>query len=111
MRDNRVIDPIFQMCSERSGSNLMTKIFDAHPEVVAPSPAHLFRIFSDLAWKYNDGSASLQQDLLDMFDAKVGTWLIDDCSRLHREAIVKDSKSAAYMIAALLNAECSSAGK
>ena len=39
----------FLICSERSGSNLMTKILNAHPQVCGPFPSHLFRNF---AWNY-----------------------------------------------------------
>lgn len=34
--------PIFLMCSERSGSNLITKMMDAHRDICGPSPKHLF---------------------------------------------------------------------
>ena len=33
---NILIEPIILLCSERSESNLITKIFDAHPKVCAP---------------------------------------------------------------------------
>jgi len=33
----------FLMCSERSGSNLITKILNAHPEVCGPFPSHIIR--------------------------------------------------------------------
>lgn len=32
---------IFLMCSERSGSNLVARLFDAHPQICGPGTAHL----------------------------------------------------------------------
>jgi len=34
-------DPTFLLCSERSGSNLIRAILDAHPEIFSPMPLHL----------------------------------------------------------------------
>ena len=36
----------FLICSERSGSNLITKLLDSHPEVCGPFPSHMVRTFS-----------------------------------------------------------------
>ena len=35
----------FLIATERSGSNLITKILDAHPDVCGPSPLHILRVF------------------------------------------------------------------
>lgn len=35
--------PVFLICSERSGSNLIRVMLDAHPDVVAPPPLHFLR--------------------------------------------------------------------
>ncbi|MFB4202249.1 hypothetical protein KBTX_03272 [wastewater metagenome] len=43
---------IFLMCSERSGSNLITKIMDAHHNVCGPSPKHLFNPVTRNAFRY-----------------------------------------------------------
>lgn len=43
---------IFLMCSERSGSNLITKIMDAHHNVCGPSPKHLFSPVARNAFRY-----------------------------------------------------------
>ena len=44
----------FLLCSERSGSNLITKILNAHPGICGPFPSHVFRYFSTNLWRYGD---------------------------------------------------------
>src|SRR5581483_1346185 len=51
-------DPIFLMCSERAGSNLITTILDAHPRVCGPRPTHLGNLFWRNIHRYGD----LQRD-------------------------------------------------
>ena len=36
----------FLLCSERSGSNFIVKILNAHPKICGPSPNHLIRVIS-----------------------------------------------------------------
>lgn len=43
---------IFLMCSERSGSNVITKIMDAHHNICGPSPKHLFNPVTRNAFRY-----------------------------------------------------------
>lgn len=43
MADTENHAPVFMICSERSGSNLMSSIMGAHPDVFAPPPYHLGR--------------------------------------------------------------------
>ena len=100
MHHKRLVDPVFLMCSERSGSNLITRIFGAHPDFFAPSPAHLFRVFSQL-----DPARDLSSDIWRMFDAKLGIWKIDDLPQAERLAHAAQYDGSAEMIAALLNAE------
>ena len=107
----KLADPIFLMCSERSGSNLITKLFDAHPQVAAPGPSHLFRLFAEFGWTYHKQGSDLRRDLLAMFAAKVGSWLIDDFPQDKREKLLEGASGAAEMVAALVNAEREAAGK
>ncbi len=70
---------IMLMCSERSGSNFVTRLFDAHPEVCGPAPVHLVRLTADHALRYGplDQGAhwrALVEDLVALFDTQVATW-------------------------------------
>ncbi|QGH36973.1 sulfotransferase [Gracilibacillus salitolerans] len=42
------------MCSERAGSNLITKMFDAHPKVCGPSPKHILNPVLRNLFRYKD---------------------------------------------------------
>ena len=44
----------FLMCSERSGSNLITKVINGHPDVCGPFPSHMFRMFCINYYRYGD---------------------------------------------------------
>jgi len=54
----------FLMCSERSGSNLMTKIMNAHPEVCGPFPSHLMRNVLLNYYRYGDLQIDANWDAL-----------------------------------------------
>lgn len=45
---------VFLICSERSGSNLITRLLDAHPDVCGPPPSHLVRLLAGHANRYGD---------------------------------------------------------
>tara|TARA_B110000037_G_C17105262_1_gene499620 strand:- start:679 stop:1659 length:981 start_codon:yes stop_codon:yes gene_type:complete len=69
----------FLIASERSGSNLITKLIGAHSTYCAPSPPHLIRAFYDKVDAYNklnidDNWGALVEDFLEMFNAKIATW-------------------------------------
>ena len=69
----------FLICSERSGSNLLTKIFDSHPEVCGPSPAHLVEILSAHLWRYGNldidsNWEGLVSDAVDIMNSKFAVW-------------------------------------
>ena len=71
---------IFLLCSERSGSNLICRMFDAHPSFCAPSPSHLLRVFGQNIHRYkasNVGWTEFKRDLQRLFDAKVSSWCLD----------------------------------
>lgn len=44
----------FLICSERSGSNLITKLLDNHSKYCGPTPPHLLRVFYPVLDKYGD---------------------------------------------------------
>ena len=56
---------IFLMCSERSGSNLITKLFDAHPDVCGPNTAHLADSILPELHRYAPFDATSWQDLIE----------------------------------------------
>jgi hypothetical protein len=69
----------FLISSERSGSNLITKIIDNHSVYSGPSPAHLIRAFSLNMKKYGDFSITKNwnlfiNDFLNLFVFKIGIW-------------------------------------
>ena len=51
---------LFLICSERSGSNLITRMFDRHSEFCGPSPSHLIRILAKNRVRY--GNLELAQN-------------------------------------------------
>ncbi len=69
----------FLICSERSGSNLLTSLLNGHPDISAPPPSHLFRLFAGNAVNYGDLTQdsnwrTLLQDVADAFAAQLGSW-------------------------------------
>src|SRR6056297_691552 len=97
--------PIFLFCSERSGSNLISKIFDAHPEICAPGASHLFKVMSECACKFPVGSAGLREAVVDLFYAKISHWSLDDLPRSEVVSMFEGFERADQMIAALYDAE------
>lgn len=80
----------FLLSSERSGSNLITKIIDAHPQICGPSPTHTFRLFSQNLYKYGDLESEVNwncliEDFLEYLGYQLGEWgtsvTIDDLLR------------------------------
>lgn len=74
-----IMDFTFLMCSERSGSNLITKIMDNHPDYCGPSPTHLFRILLSNNVKYgnleNDQNwEAFLKDTTELYNSKMGVW-------------------------------------
>lgn len=69
----------FLICSERSGSNLITKMADSHPQVCGPSPAHIIRTFSQNLLRYgnldrDENWNSLLTDVVDVLNNQLGKW-------------------------------------
>jgi hypothetical protein len=69
----------FLICSERSGSNLITKIMDAHSKYCGPSPVHLLRsIAPNLTAIYNAGDdgnwSKFVNTVHGLLANKVGYW-------------------------------------
>ncbi|MEO2104297.1 MAG: sulfotransferase [Actinomycetota bacterium] len=69
----------FLLCSERSGSNLITSVMNGHPCVSGPPPSHLFRLFglnADRYWPTIEASnfAALTTDFADAHATMLGEW-------------------------------------
>ncbi|HJN74873.1 MAG TPA: sulfotransferase [Myxococcota bacterium] len=64
-------EAFFIIGTERSGSNLLRVIFDAHPEVVVPHPPHLLRYLGDLD---HEGLDDIVADTLAMVRGHIHPW-------------------------------------
>ncbi len=70
---------VFLVCSERSGSNMITKIMDAHSQFCGPSPTHMFRFLLENYDKYgelteDENWADFLCDALNLFNSKLSVW-------------------------------------
>ena len=71
----------FLICSERCGSNLITKMLDAHPEVCGPFPSQIIGTMGPQIFRYGDLSkdenwATLLQDTVDYLHAMHSEWSV-----------------------------------
>jgi hypothetical protein len=72
----------FLLCSERSGSNLITQMLNAHPKVCGPSPNHAIRAVAQNRWRYGELTKDenwqiFLNDLQQYLDAQLGLWSTD----------------------------------
>lgn len=70
---------IFLMCSERSGSNFITKLMNGHSKIVGPSTKHLFNPLLRNYFRYGDLTVSenwdgLLVDILRLFQSDFSIW-------------------------------------
>ena len=69
----------FLICSERSGSNFLTSLLNGHPQISAPPPSHLFRLFALNDRNYQPLTSQLnwnafQNDVREAHAAMPGKW-------------------------------------
>ena len=69
----------FLICSERSGSNLIAKVMDGHPQVCGPFPSHVMRTFCPHYYLYGDLSqdgnwTDLTEDVADYLANIFAQW-------------------------------------
>lgn len=69
----------FLVCSERSGSNLITKMVNAHPDICGPFPSHVFLTFLRNYYRYGDLSIDrnwmcLVEDIASYMGEKFAVW-------------------------------------
>ncbi len=104
----------FLMCSERSGSNLVARMFDAHADCCGPSPTHLVRILAENRGRYgdlaDDGAwGDLCRDAADLLATAVAparrSWTADEL------AAATPRRSLASLVRSVFAAEAKAAGK
>jgi hypothetical protein len=88
----------FLVCSERSGSNFVTKVLDSHSRICGPSPIHLLRYFAPLEVNYGDLANNERwnaflEDVLTFYKLKISAW--DTELSLKELATVSDRSLAA----------------
>ncbi|NIK91373.1 sulfotransferase [Mangrovimonas sp. CR14] len=72
----------FLISSERSGSNLITKLLDNHSNYCGPTPPHLLKTFSDVMDGYGnlneeDNWVRFIDDFHEFFYCKIGVWALN----------------------------------
>lgn len=101
------------MCSERSGSNLITHMMGAHPDVCSPAPSHLIRVLAENRCRYGDLQVDshwerLLADGLDLLRTQLGTWRRTWTVRELRQAVPERDLSA--LVRHLFAGEAQAAG-
>lgn len=102
----------FLVSSERSGSNLLTRILDNHSSVCGPTPSHLVRTlvrnrhnYASLDIEHN--WISLTEDVADLLSCQLGEWITTTVAvDIRRSAISRtlgDVIRAVYEVEALAN--------
>lgn len=84
--------PIFIVGTERSGSNLLRLVLDAHPRITVPHPPHVMKFFDPLVAGYGDlaeeaNRRALVADVVRLVRVHVHPWdFAPDEDRLVRES-------------------------
>ncbi|MFH0945092.1 MAG: sulfotransferase [Planctomycetota bacterium] len=97
------MDLTFLICSERSGSNLITRMLDAHPEVCGPPPTHAVRTFALNILRYGDLTREenwidLTEDLADLLKNQLGAWRTSTRGEEIRREATERSLAAALRV-------------
>lgn len=106
-----LVSPIVLLCSERSGSNLITKMLDASPTVCGPGACHLYRLMAEFSCKFGADVTGLRLTALKVFRLKSSVWLIDGYSDTQLQALLRCCDTPAEMVSALYSAELKASGK
>ena len=94
----------FLMCSERSGSNFITKLLNGHEEICGPSPKHIINPVARNIFRYGDLNVEnnwhdLISDLSNMINVDFSIWNTKfDEQKLRNIAPKGDVKSLLYNI-------------
>ena len=70
---------IFLFCTERSGSNLITKLMNAHSEICGPSTKHILNPTFRNLYRYEpldeaENWSAFIEDLLNLFNVDFSKW-------------------------------------
>lgn len=93
---NGPTDPLFIIGTERSGSNLLRLILDAHPGITVPHPPHVMNYFSGLEARYGDlendsNRLRMAGDIAHLVSIHIHPWdITPDPARMADEAQPKD---------------------
>jgi hypothetical protein len=88
--------PLFIIGTERSGSNLLRVILDAHPRIVVPHPPHVMNYFGGLEASYGDLSdpvrlRALADDIVRLVRLHIHPWdFVPDAARMVEDADPQD---------------------
>lgn len=50
---------VFLMCSERSGSNLITRMMNAHPDICRPAVKHISNVLTRNVFRFFDPAGNV----------------------------------------------------
>lgn len=90
------MDPIFIVGTERSGSNLLRLILDAHPNIAIPHPPHIMLELAHLEPKYGDLSLDknfrrLINDAVRVVELHFAPWdIVVDRELVFKEAVARN---------------------
>jgi len=104
--------PIYIIGTERSGSNLMRVILNAHPNIDVPHPPHLMKYFGDLAQGYGDLTQEgprrdLVADVLRLIRTHISPWEI----AIDAEEVVQNSTDLMGVVGAIYDQHLRFTGK
>lgn len=71
------VEKIFLMCSERSGSNFISRMLNAHSRICSPPPKHIFNPLLRNLYRYEPllhNWDAVLEDTLAMYNAKFTIW-------------------------------------
>ncbi len=107
--------PVFLLCSERSGSNLFIRLLDSHPDFCGPPPSHLIRTLALNLTRLGDVEQDEQawQRLLDVstrvMQHQLGVWQCSMDARTLSRCV--EERSVRGVISAIYTAEAHAQNK
>ena len=104
--------PIYIIGTERSGSNLMRVILNAHPNIDVPHPPHLMKYFGGLAAGYGDLNQegprrALVTDVLRLIRTHISPWEI----AIDADEVVRNSTDLMSVVGAIYDQHLRFTGK